>query len=106
MRVIELKMKGARYGVGKAFRVKCLSGIRPTFSVTFRKGHPPPPSRSLHVSATCAQLALVEDVQRPRWAAGGPMTHVPTRIPTGQADGAKGPYAAEYVRMSTEHQKY
>src|ERR1041384_3361567 len=51
MRVIELAMQRPRDGVRKAFGVKRLAVDRLILSVVFRKGHPAPPSRSLHLSS-------------------------------------------------------
>src|SRR3954462_15757148 len=50
MRVIELAMQRPRDGVREALAVKRLAVDRLIISVVFRKGHPPPPSRSLHLS--------------------------------------------------------
>src|SRR6516165_3003714 len=50
MRVIELAMQSPCDGFRKALGVKRLAVDRLILSVIFRKGHPPPPSRSLHLS--------------------------------------------------------
>ena len=49
MRVIELAMQRPRDGFRKALGVKRLAVDRLILSVVFRKGHPAPPSRSLHL---------------------------------------------------------
>src|SRR5262249_13746748 len=50
MCVIELAMQRPRDGFRKALGVKRLAVDRLILSVIFRKGHPPPPWRSLHLS--------------------------------------------------------